>query len=1195
MKSMVRAAQSGNDGDNKVLKEMALCRLFKKPMTWGTAERVEVVKKALQDWRSGKDRTKTMHILLLLCLNVGIDPPDVLRVDPCAKLECWTDPLLAQSKMLTKGSEVIGELLTEQYKSLQRNVSCKPCLELSVEDLKYNLQAVRNKAKDSRVLIHYNGHGVPRVTQFGELWFFDPDHTKYIPITITDIMGCVGSPAIYVLDCSNAGAILHYWYKHNFHQSRQRDILICACRRHEDLPLNPVLPADLLTSCLTTPIRASLEWYYHYSQRECLLPNVTKAMIQAVPGVAGDRKTPLGELNWIFTAVTDAIAWCTLPRELFHRLFRPRNDMLLVALFRNFLLADRIMRETGCTPLTHPPLPETHTHPLWEAWELALEGILSQLPKMLNPDLSVNLSYVYKPSTFFTEQLTAFAIWIDFGCKSSPIPDQLPCIIQGLSSHQYRVRSLRLLARYLDLGSWAVADALSCGVMPYIKLLHQADLVNYMVVIWAKILLVDSTELTLLDLIRPQTPPARKFLKVLNPALDCTTEPTTEPITSTEPTADAAPLMEGTSREQCKAMVFFILSTLMVGKGQEAQSLCWNWGVLPPLLECLTASNPQLQAWACICLARLVKDSPTAMEYCLITREVHITILHKLLEDPSQQVRAAACYCLSQLVGLGAAKLHSTYLYTDVTILGYLLEVANDPSPVVREEVFYALSCYFLAYGITPGAAILKGNEGLLQRPDTKSTLHVDNPTTNFHFTDKQQGMPMMPIRSPDDPEPVVETGGDLLEVDDAEGEHEQNMVKLRPRLIVDVNEALNKMMGDCYPPLNARIKENHKKITAGEALGESRLYGVMQAQLENPLFRVEEPVSSLEKRKFREQLNKDTLLTYLNRAAEKSYLPSVSGPAEKIPKETVTLTPLLSSNTPIISSALRTFTPQALLVDSSNNITLVDTVTAATLSHTQHPGAKITHTFLINEGADTLSLVLTDAAGGVSVYSGHGLNGKGPMQLDTAFTAAHNPARVCADWQPSDHTLVYSGDAMKISIYSMEEERLQQTIGLPARAVGLNALRTDAGSRSIAGGFEDGSVRYWDARAGEAHHLFAWFLATGAHDPVVDVHMKMANHILYSMHRSGSVKVWDLRAARTECRKMDAYKSKTLSFGHLHHTYPLFFCGYGGGNAPGKVEFLSTRNELLGEMPLPKLASARTSVHPYQTTMLVDKFLLSF
>ena len=37
-------------------------------------------------------------------------------------------------------------------------------------------------------------------------------------------------------------------------------------------------------------------------------------IMHRIPGRLNDRRTPLGELNWIFTAVTDTIAWNTLPR-----------------------------------------------------------------------------------------------------------------------------------------------------------------------------------------------------------------------------------------------------------------------------------------------------------------------------------------------------------------------------------------------------------------------------------------------------------------------------------------------------------------------------------------------------------------------------------------------------------------------------------------------------------------------------------------------------------------------------------------------------------------------------------------------------------------------------------------------------------------------------------------------------------------
>lgn len=32
---------------------------------------------------------KTVSVALVLCLNVGVDPPDIIKIQPCARLECW--------------------------------------------------------------------------------------------------------------------------------------------------------------------------------------------------------------------------------------------------------------------------------------------------------------------------------------------------------------------------------------------------------------------------------------------------------------------------------------------------------------------------------------------------------------------------------------------------------------------------------------------------------------------------------------------------------------------------------------------------------------------------------------------------------------------------------------------------------------------------------------------------------------------------------------------------------------------------------------------------------------------------------------------------------------------------------------------------------------------------------------------------
>jgi regulator-associated protein of mTOR len=41
-----------------------------------------------QCWRM-KERMKTVSVALVMCLNVGVDPPGIVKNQPCARLECW--------------------------------------------------------------------------------------------------------------------------------------------------------------------------------------------------------------------------------------------------------------------------------------------------------------------------------------------------------------------------------------------------------------------------------------------------------------------------------------------------------------------------------------------------------------------------------------------------------------------------------------------------------------------------------------------------------------------------------------------------------------------------------------------------------------------------------------------------------------------------------------------------------------------------------------------------------------------------------------------------------------------------------------------------------------------------------------------------------------------------------------------------
>lgn len=289
---------------------------------------------------------KTKFALCFLCLFDGLRTPSIRRLVRKPRTIC-KKPLLTFDPSFYAPSS--SQALHNIY-GRTMSVPCDITVDPSVQTVLTELKKHGTSIPPYRLLIHYYGHGCYAPTS-DSLFFFSDDRARYKPMKIINLIHSCACPLAFIFDCP-AAAVL------STHLKTQRDIFaFFSCAADEKLPLSTDAPMDLFSSCLLTPYDTAIWWHMQRHSTvydEAQLPNEE------------NKEFLFGFLY----ALLDAIAFESQPSNVYEKF---TADPTIAQLFKGFALAQRIMVSFNIHSSALPELNQMAYHPLWNAWDLAID------------------------------------------------------------------------------------------------------------------------------------------------------------------------------------------------------------------------------------------------------------------------------------------------------------------------------------------------------------------------------------------------------------------------------------------------------------------------------------------------------------------------------------------------------------------------------------------------------------------------------------------------------------------------------------------------------------------------------------------------------------------------------------------------------------------------------------------------------
>ncbi|EAY14557.1 hypothetical protein TVAG_388900 [Trichomonas vaginalis G3] len=380
---------------------------------------------------------------LLCSSSIYFPPPDSEYFTDKPTIYMWRN----MSKTLPSDfSSYVQEYFHDKYVSIKKQLRFFFQVAPSIEKLQ-NIATMRREITTGRILFHYIGYGFPKIKEC--IYAFDKKTNKFVDYPLCDLFDALKPPTWFIFDCSYAECAFKVIKNIADFKSRTKStktnwsdwFCFCATSANEQLPADPHLPRDFLTSCLLTPIRTAILCHILQYYRTTLVNDdfPLRDLDGYLLKICNEKNelTPLHDsLTKTLNTITDAIAAEAIPLHIYQSIFSA--DDLTTTLFRNFLLAQFLLRPLHVHPTSFPLLPDLSMHPLWQHLRTAI-------------DISVFSGLTLTPSfhnDIFQRALTTFSASLDNNTAMELAIHIFVILFHLPPDFEQRSRCFKLLAKY---------------------------------------------------------------------------------------------------------------------------------------------------------------------------------------------------------------------------------------------------------------------------------------------------------------------------------------------------------------------------------------------------------------------------------------------------------------------------------------------------------------------------------------------------------------------------------------------------------------------------------------------------------------------------------------------------------------------------------------------------------------------------